>query len=181
MLHRPRRLVASVGEDTHHHSQLLGYDRRSRPTERADCSDTSALWVFASRVCFVVMSEPRDGVWNTMARSNPEPPDFFTVEEAARVLRIGRTAAYQLARTWRATGGREGLPVVAFGRLLRVPRAALEALSGAPISTKVAAAPTPAPPIAVADPVMPPPALARVERVRPSSRRHRRVRAASPD
>jgi excisionase family DNA binding protein len=52
-------------------------------------------------------------------------PDVLTVEEAAAVLRIGRGAAYDLARRWRATGGREGLPVVRFGRSLRVPRAAL--------------------------------------------------------
>jgi len=63
------------------------------------------------------------------------PPDFFTVEEAARVLRIGRTAAYELARKWRASDGREGLPVVAFGRLLRVPRKALEEISGGPLAT----------------------------------------------
>lgn len=59
-------------------------------------------------------------------------PDFLTVEEAARVLRIGRTAAYGLTREWRATG--EGLPVVSFGRLLRVPRAALEAVAGGPLT-----------------------------------------------
>ena len=59
--------------------------------------------------------------------SASEPPDFFTVEEAARVLRIGRTAAYALTRTWRDTDGRDGLPVVPVGRLLRVPRAALRA------------------------------------------------------
>ena len=57
-------------------------------------------------------------------------PDFLTVEEAAKVLRIGRTAAYQLAQQWRHSGGRQGLPVVAVGRLLRVPRARLEALAG---------------------------------------------------
>jgi len=61
-----------------------------------------------------------------MPPTAPDQPDFFTVEEAAHVLRIGRTAAYELARVWRKTGGREGLPVVAFGRLLRVPRAALD-------------------------------------------------------
>lgn len=52
----------------------------------------------------------------------------LTVEEAARVLRIGRTTAYALAREWRATGGRSGLPVLELGRSLRVPRAALERL-----------------------------------------------------
>ena len=66
--------------------------------------------------------------------SASEPPDFFTVEEAARVLRIGRTAAYALTRTWRDTDGRDGLPVVPVGRLLRVPRAALEQMAGGPIA-----------------------------------------------
>lgn len=57
-----------------------------------------------------------------------ERPEVLTVAEAASVLRIGRTAAYQLARRWRETDGREGLPVVSLGRLLRVPRAALDEL-----------------------------------------------------
>lgn len=70
-----------------------------------------------------VSSEPADGV-----------PDLLTVEEAARVLRIGRTKAYAMAREWRATGGRSGLPVVDFGHVLRVPRRALEEMIGAPIS-----------------------------------------------
>ena len=65
-------------------------------------------------------------------------PDFLTVEEAAKVLRIGRTAAYGLTREWRATSGATGLPVVRFGRQLRVPRAALEAIAGGPISGLVA-------------------------------------------
>ncbi len=64
----------------------------------------------------------------------PQPlPDFLTVEEAARVLRIGRTAAYGLTRQWRATAGAEGLPVVRFGRQLRVPRAALEVYACGPL------------------------------------------------
>ena len=54
--------------------------------------------------------------------------EVLTVEEAAVVLRIGRTAAYAAARQWRATGGREGLPCVEFGRSLRVPRSALQRL-----------------------------------------------------
>ncbi|HVE46669.1 MAG TPA: helix-turn-helix domain-containing protein [Acidimicrobiales bacterium] len=55
-----------------------------------------------------------------------ELPDLLTVEEAAALLRIGRASAYELARVWRASGGQEGLPVIALGRSLRVPRTALE-------------------------------------------------------
>ena len=54
-----------------------------------------------------------------------ELPEFLTVEEAAAVLRIGRTAAYQLTQRWRASNGTEGLPVRKLGRLLQVPRAEL--------------------------------------------------------
>jgi hypothetical protein len=54
-----------------------------------------------------------------------ELPVFLTVEEAAAVLRIGRTSAYVLCNRWRATGGETGLPCVQVGRQLRVPRAAL--------------------------------------------------------
>lgn len=57
-------------------------------------------------------------------------PALYTVEEAAKLLRVGRTKAYALTREWRATGGRSGLPVVDFGNILRVPRAALEQMLG---------------------------------------------------
>lgn len=57
-------------------------------------------------------------------------PDLLTVEEAAVLLRIGRNKAYGLARQWRATNGRCGLPVVEFGHTLRVPRHALEQMLG---------------------------------------------------
>jgi hypothetical protein len=40
------------------------------------------------------------------------PPDVLTIEEAARVLRMGRAAAYEQARIWRDTKGRAGLPNV---------------------------------------------------------------------
>jgi excisionase family DNA binding protein len=57
-------------------------------------------------------------------------PNFLTVVEAARLLRIGRTSAYQLAQQWCDTDGQKGLPVVRVGRQLRVPRRALEHLAG---------------------------------------------------
>jgi hypothetical protein len=57
-------------------------------------------------------------------------PDLLTVEEAAVLCRIGRNKAYALARQWRATNGRCGLPVVEFGHTLRVPRHALEQMLG---------------------------------------------------
>jgi hypothetical protein len=53
-------------------------------------------------------------------------PVVLTIEEAADVLRISKWAAYEQARMWRESGGRAGLPVVTFGRCLRVPRWALE-------------------------------------------------------
>ncbi|MCB0966643.1 MAG: helix-turn-helix domain-containing protein [Ilumatobacter sp.] len=49
----------------------------------------------------------------------------LTVEEAASVLRIGRSLAYQLAQEYDASGGVSGLRVVRFGGCLRVPRWAL--------------------------------------------------------
>jgi hypothetical protein len=67
-------------------------------------------------------------------------PDFLTVVEAARLLRIGRTSAYLLAQQWLYSDGRAGLPVVRVGRQLRVPRRALERLAGGELT------PVPAPP-----------------------------------
>jgi hypothetical protein len=74
-------------------------------------------------------------------------PDFLTIEEAAAILRIGRTAAYALGREYLATGGLSGLPVMRFGRLLRVPRVKLEAMLGGPITWPL---PTTTPSVATA-------------------------------
>jgi hypothetical protein len=63
-----------------------------------------------------------------------EAPDFLTLEEAAAILRIGRSKAYEQARLFEATGGAEGIPVVRCGRSFRVPRCALEAMLGGPIT-----------------------------------------------
>ena len=49
-------------------------------------------------------------------------PTLLTVLEAAAILRIGRTTAYQLAHEYCRTNGASGLPVVRVGKQLRVPR-----------------------------------------------------------
>ena len=63
-----------------------------------------------------------------------QAPDFLTVTETAKVLRIRRTAAYQLVNHDLETGGADGLRARRFGRQIRVPRAALEQLTGAPLA-----------------------------------------------
>jgi hypothetical protein len=73
--------------------------------------------------------------------ARPLSPTFLTVEEAAAVLRIGRTAAYLLARRWEDTAGAEGLPVLRFGRLLRVPVRELERLAAGAIDLAAEAPP----------------------------------------
>ena len=52
-------------------------------------------------------------------------PEFLTVEQAASLLQVGRTTAYDLTVTWETSGGQVGLPFVWFGSRKRVPRHAL--------------------------------------------------------
>ncbi len=52
-------------------------------------------------------------------------PPLLTIDEAAEMLRIGRSLAYVLARQYEASDGREGMPVLRFGSCIRVPRWAL--------------------------------------------------------
>lgn len=73
-----------------------------------------------------------DRISHSSLRADPLPA-LLTVEEAAELLRIGRTKAYAMTREWRTTGGLSGLPVVDFGSVLRVPLAALEARIGGPL------------------------------------------------
>ncbi len=61
-------------------------------------------------------------------------PDLFTITEAADILRIGRTTAYELARRDLTSNGGEGLHVIRIGGQLRVPRVALERLIGGRVS-----------------------------------------------
>ncbi len=58
-------------------------------------------------------------------------PEMLTIVEAARFMRIGRTKAYAMAREWRDSGGRSGLPTVDLGHVLRVPRWRLELMLSA--------------------------------------------------
>lgn len=49
-------------------------------------------------------------------------PELLTVAELMRVARIGRTSAYEMVRSG-------SVPVIRFGRAIRVPRSALQHLS----------------------------------------------------
>ncbi len=46
---------------------------------------------------------------------------FVRVAEAAVILGISRSAAYELANSWLATRGQAGLPAVRMGRCILVP------------------------------------------------------------
>jgi excisionase family DNA binding protein len=54
---------------------------------------------------------------------------FLRVREAAVILGISNSAAYELANAWLATEGRAGLPAVRMGRRILIPRAALDRLA----------------------------------------------------
>jgi hypothetical protein len=62
------------------------------------------------------------------------PPDFLTLDEAAAVLRVGRSTAYREANAFERSGGRTGIPVVRYGKQFRVPRCRLEEQLGGPIT-----------------------------------------------
>lgn len=57
--------------------------------------------------------------------SQSREPDVLTVEEAAKLLRIGRAAAY-------AAVERKEIPSARFGRKIRIPMAALRKLLDSP-------------------------------------------------
>jgi excisionase family DNA binding protein len=58
-----------------------------------------------------------------MAPLLPKKPETYSVPEAGRIVGLGRNASYEAAR-------RGELPVLRFGRILRVPRVALERMLG---------------------------------------------------
>jgi len=47
------------------------------------------------------------------------------MDQAQELTQLGRSQLYEQARRWRASGGKEGIPNVRFGRCLRIPTAAL--------------------------------------------------------
>jgi hypothetical protein len=55
-------------------------------------------------------------------------PPLLTIDEAADVLRIGRSLAYGMAHLYESSDGRDGMPVLRFGSNIRVPRWALAEL-----------------------------------------------------
>ena len=71
------------------------------------------------------------------------PPDFLTLEEAAVVLRVGRSTAYREANAFERSGGRTGIPVIRFGKQFRVPRCRLEEQLGGPITWPLPTSHTP--------------------------------------
>lgn len=54
----------------------------------------------------------------------------MSVPEAGAFLGIGRSQAYEEAARYLRTGGAEGIPVIRFGRILRVPTAAFRRMLG---------------------------------------------------
>jgi excisionase family DNA binding protein len=50
---------------------------------------------------------------------------FLRVREAAPMLGISVSAAYELANSWLDSGGQTGLPAVRLGRSILIPRAAV--------------------------------------------------------
>lgn len=52
-------------------------------------------------------------------------PEMLRVDEAAAILRISRSRAYDEVAAFQRTHGAEGLPSIRIGRTLRVPRRAL--------------------------------------------------------
>jgi hypothetical protein len=105
---------------------------------------------------------------------------LLTVEEAARVMRIGRTKAYDMAREWRVTGGKAGLPVVDFGNVLRVPVAALAERLGVEASQLTAGTQLGATTLDPAKPEPPePPSPPTLAPARTSRTRRKRTRPAN--
>lgn len=60
---------------------------------------------------------------------------FLRVDEAARLLGVSRSHAYEMANRWIASHGAEGLPAIRLGRRLLVRRDALERWADEPANS----------------------------------------------
>lgn len=58
-------------------------------------------------------------------------PDVLTVDEAASVLRIGRSTAYELVHLYFETAGSDGIPAIRLGSRIRVLKEPLRELLNA--------------------------------------------------
>jgi hypothetical protein len=90
------------------------------------------------------------------------PQLTLSVEEAAGLLGVGRTKAYDMSREWRATNGESGLPVIDCRNTLRVPLHPLAEMLGveaahlvAVLRDATAAEPSAAEPALAAEPLAP--------------------------
>lgn len=73
-----------------------------------------------------------------MAARRSLPLMTVSVVEAADLLGVGRTKAYDMTREWRANGGESGLPVIDCSNTLRVPLHPLAEMLGVEVSHLVA-------------------------------------------
>jgi excisionase family DNA binding protein len=61
-----------------------------------------------------------------MGKAPGQTPLFYRVEEAAEILRISRSSAYEMANSWLRSDGEHGLPCLRLGRRIVVPRAVID-------------------------------------------------------
>ena len=74
-----------------------------------------------------------------MADDWEQLPLLLTVEEAGRLLRVGRSHAYNQVTLYFASGGTDGIPALRLGGLFRVPKHALYELSPPVVSFNLVA------------------------------------------
>jgi hypothetical protein len=105
----------------------------------------------------------------------------LSVEEAAGLLGVGRTKAYDMSREWRATGGESGLPVIDCRNTLRVPLHPLAEMLGVDVSHLLvvlrevpAVEPAPEPPPATGPTPSPTPTAELIPTAPPNATRNRR-------
>jgi hypothetical protein len=87
---------------------------------------------------------------DAVASQRSDVPDLLGVPEAAALLRVGLTFAYESTAKYIATGSETEIPAIKVGRLTRVPRVAFERYMGAPITWPIPVVGKPSPAVASA-------------------------------